>query len=211
MRIKTDYPATSKDSINLEYISNAIYPVGSLYMSTVSTNPATILGFGTWEAWGEGRMIVGVSSTDTDFDTVEEIGGAKTKTIAQANLPNISTGAGTAHTHTQNAHTHTQDSHGHGTSSNPGDHSHSYTNNINGSNNGANNDLQSGTSGTNTSRSTGNAGGHTHTFADATATNQNTTATNNNESSHTHSLGGSGTALNVMNPYITAFLFKRTA
>lgn len=26
-----------------------LYPVGSIYMSTVSTNPATLLGFGTWE------------------------------------------------------------------------------------------------------------------------------------------------------------------
>lgn len=26
-----------------------LYPIGSIYMSTVSTNPATLLGFGTWE------------------------------------------------------------------------------------------------------------------------------------------------------------------
>lgn len=30
-------------------IFELMYPVGSIYMSTVSTNPATLLGFGTWE------------------------------------------------------------------------------------------------------------------------------------------------------------------
>lgn len=35
-------------------------------------------------------------------------------------------------------------------------------------------------------------------------------ATNQNESAHTHSLGGSGTALNVMNPYIVVYMWKRT-
>jgi hypothetical protein len=38
----------------------ALYPVGSIYSSTVSTNPATLFGFGTWVAFGEGRVMIGV-------------------------------------------------------------------------------------------------------------------------------------------------------
>ena len=29
-----------------------IYPVGAIFMATVSTSPTTLLGFGTWAAWG---------------------------------------------------------------------------------------------------------------------------------------------------------------
>lgn len=68
----------------------AAYPVGSIYMNaTNSSNPATLLGFGTWVAFGAGRVPVGIDSGDTDFDTAEETGGDKTKskTIALNELP----------------------------------------------------------------------------------------------------------------------------
>jgi hypothetical protein len=35
------------------------YPVGSIYTATVSTNPATLLGFGTWTAFAAGRVMIG--------------------------------------------------------------------------------------------------------------------------------------------------------
>lgn len=56
----------------------AAYPVGSIYLNASnSTNPATLLGFGTWTAFGAGRMMVGFNSSDPLFDTAEETGGSK--------------------------------------------------------------------------------------------------------------------------------------
>ena len=61
----------------------AAYPVGSIYINAgVATNPGTLLGFGTWTAFGTGRVIVGVDSSDTDFDAVRETGGSKTDSHA---------------------------------------------------------------------------------------------------------------------------------
>lgn len=55
-----------------------MYPVGTIYYNAgVDTNPATLLGFGTWVRWGNGRVPVGVDSTQTEFDGVEETGGDK--------------------------------------------------------------------------------------------------------------------------------------
>jgi hypothetical protein len=58
--------------------ASAAWPIGSVFLSVVSTNPATLLGFGTWSAIAAGRTLVGLNSSDTDFDVVEETGGAKT-------------------------------------------------------------------------------------------------------------------------------------
>jgi hypothetical protein len=55
----------------------ALYPVGSIYtQAAVATNPATLLGFGTWTAFGAGRVMVGIDSGNTLMDTVEETGGS---------------------------------------------------------------------------------------------------------------------------------------
>lgn len=59
----------------------ALIPVGGLHISVNSTNPATVLGYVTWSAFGTGRVLVGVDVGDTDFDTVEETGGSKTATF----------------------------------------------------------------------------------------------------------------------------------
>tara|TARA_R110000803_G_scaffold165212_1_gene228782 strand:- start:674 stop:1333 length:660 start_codon:yes stop_codon:yes gene_type:complete len=59
-------------------VNGFAYPVGSVYTSIVATNPATLLGVGTWSAFGAGRVLVGLDASDTSFDVVEETGGAKT-------------------------------------------------------------------------------------------------------------------------------------
>ena len=56
----------------------AAFPVGASFISVDSTNPATTLGYGTWAAFGAGKVLVGLDSGDADFDTVEETGGSKT-------------------------------------------------------------------------------------------------------------------------------------
>jgi len=56
----------------------AVYPVGSVYINAGSTtNPASLLGFGTWVEFGAGRVLVGQNTSDALFDTLEETGGSK--------------------------------------------------------------------------------------------------------------------------------------
>ena len=78
--------------------ASAAWPVGSIFFSAVSTNPATLLGFGTWSAIGAGRVLVGQDTGDTDFDTLGETGGAKTSAHAH--------GAGTLATSGRRSHSH---------------------------------------------------------------------------------------------------------
>lgn len=78
----------------------AVYPVGSVYINAASTtNPATLLGFGTWVEFGVGRVLVGQNPSDSIFDTLEETGGSKDAIVV-------------AHTHT--ASSSTEGSHSHG-------------------------------------------------------------------------------------------------
>ena len=58
-----------------ELIGKFMYPIGSIYMSTSSTDPADFFG-GTWEPWGSGRVPVGVDSSNSNFNTVEKTGGS---------------------------------------------------------------------------------------------------------------------------------------
>ena len=81
--------ADSNDNATQTYVDTAItghdtkanilldvYPVGSVYTSVASTDPGTLFG-GTWVSFGAGKVMVGINSSDTDFDTVEETGGRK--------------------------------------------------------------------------------------------------------------------------------------
>jgi hypothetical protein len=126
---------------------NAVYPVGSIYTNaTVSTNPSTLLGHGSWAAFGAGRVLVGLDSGDTDFDTAEETGGAKTHTLIEDEIP--------AHTHT------------------------------------------TGTTGSSYLSDVAGGGSRTHPYQNGGTTSGST---------------GSGAAHNNLQPYITVYMWKRTA
>lgn len=138
--------------VSLATVIDTLYPVGALYTSTVSTNPGTLLGRGTWAAFGAGRVMVGVDANDADFDTAEKTGGEKTHTLTVPEMP--------SHTHIQDAHNHTQNA-------------HSHVQSVNSASTGGLSGYTADTS-TNTSVSSG------YSTAAATATNNAATATNQN-------------------------------
>lgn len=62
-----------------------IFPIGCIYSTITNENPATTFGFGTWEAFGAGRTMVGVDPGDPLFDTAEETGGSKNAVVVEHN------------------------------------------------------------------------------------------------------------------------------
>lgn len=52
---------------NINAIIGTIYPVGATYISTVGTNPASVLGIGTWTKTAVGRAIIGDGTSDAVF------------------------------------------------------------------------------------------------------------------------------------------------
>lgn len=78
----------------------ALHPVGSIYINTTATNPATLFGFGTWVEFGAGRVLVGQNASDAIFDTLEETGGSKDAIVV-------------SHSHSFSAATDTQGNHAH--------------------------------------------------------------------------------------------------
>lgn len=70
-----------------------VYPIGSIYMNAgVSTNPVTLLGFGTWTVFGAGRVLIGVGTSDQAF-AASATGGESSHTLTTTEMP--------AHTHDQ--------------------------------------------------------------------------------------------------------------
>ena len=68
------------------------YPVGSIYMSVVETDPAELFG-GTWEAIAPGRVLIGAGEYSSSINyTAGTTGGVTSKTLTSSNIPK--------HTHT---------------------------------------------------------------------------------------------------------------
>ena len=168
-----------------------IYPVGSIYMSTVSTNPATLFGFGTWEAMPAGHVLLaqGKSSWGTTYNA-GSTGGEATHQLTVGEMPShnhaVSIQSSGEHNHIANSNT-------------SGTHSHVLpTANALGSGSG----YVIGTSNGGTLNTSGN-GEHSHVI------------TINNNGSHTHNTTvketGSGQAHSNMPPYLAIYIWKRVS
>jgi len=157
----------------------AAYPVGSIYINASnSTNPATLLGFGTWTAFGAGRVMVGFNASDPLFDTAEETGGSKDAVVV---------------THTHSASTSISD---------PG---HRHTQMYN--NGGSPRPMVSGTG------DGGSVSGNVPAGGGNVVNNGLLTDSSNtgiSASTSVSSTGSSGTNANLQ-PYITVYMWKRTA
>jgi len=77
-------------------IADVVYPVGAIFTTVTayadSAAVVTAIGGTTWVAFGAGKVLIGVDTGDSDFNTIEETGGAKTHTLTTSEIP--------AHSHT---------------------------------------------------------------------------------------------------------------
>ena len=123
-------------------ILEAIYPVGSVYTNaTDSTNPATLLGFGTWSAFGAGRVAIG----DGGGFTAGATGGSADAIVV-------------SHTHTFSA-----------TTNDPGNHTHNIWGDVKTDFGGYGRLPTVSQSGLEAYVSTEAAGAHTHSVSGTTA------------------------------------------
>lgn len=170
-----------------------VYPIGSIYMSTVNTNPSTLFGFGVWEAIEGGRVLLAHGNGYVAGNT----GGSATHTLTIEEMP----------THNHTGSVTLAGAHGHSATANSaGEHTHR----IDGSTYGdefVNRDIASTRSSGRTETiettafSISKSGEHTHDIQV------------NNNGIHTHSIPNQGDniAHNIMQPYLVVYIWKRTA
>lgn len=72
------------------------FPIGSVFLAVVATDPATLLGYGTWAAFGAGRMLVGQDTGTAAEDTGGSATHAHTVTQPSAHSALSHTGSAVA-------------------------------------------------------------------------------------------------------------------
>nr|DAD89711.1 MAG TPA: baseplate wedge protein [Siphoviridae sp. ctWDo30] len=235
-----DFPLyrVTLDGINISTIEklfdvlpslSSVWPVGSIYMSVNSTDPGMLFG-GTWVRFGEGRVLVSVTSGDTDFNASGKTGGEKAHTLTSGELA--------SHSHGLNNHTHVHGNHSHTVGGESAQHTHNI--NLNTQNDGMHyhelgydtdgNKFASGDKNyrrvldysdfrTGTVTVSNGKSAHRHQVTGSSAaenavhTHSVTGGANGNTGGATGNTANTGAnnAHNNMPPYITCYMWKRTA
>ena len=84
----------------VQAVAQVLFPVGAIYSATVSTNPATLLGFGTWTAFGAGRVLIGAGTGGGATYTAGSTGGSKDAITVSHTHTATSTVTDSGHSHT---------------------------------------------------------------------------------------------------------------
>lgn len=210
-----------------------VYPVGSIYISVISTDPGELFG-GTWEVWGTGCVPVGVDESGTNFNIAEKTGGSASISYTPGGSISgtaISIDQMPQHNHSVDVTTAETDiSHTHdisgltGSASSNGAHTHSVTQTFtrtgaSGTNKAiiAASATETTTNGTanvngahghsvtiNNSKTQGGGGKHKHTISGSTKS-------TGGSKEHSHNFEGIEATISTLQPYITCYMWKRTA
>ena len=217
--LKTGIVELVKRQLKADFLESA-YPVGSIYCSVNKTSPEKLFG-GTWEALDQGRVLVGAG----DKFGAGTTGGEFTHAISSNEMPSHSHAASVT---SAGGHAHTVS----GSTSWSGDHAHDkgsmeiwgqFDGNAN-----DNNSVKQGAfrlAATGSYGADGNKGGgiidfkasrhwtgwtstngrHSHSFS----------VTSSSSGGHSHSVtigaNGGGAAMSLVQPYLSVYMWKRTA
>ena len=181
------------------------WPVGAIYTSTVPTNPNSLFGFGTWEYIEQGRVLL----SQGDSYNAGSTGGEATHKLTVSEIP--------SHTHSASTNS-------------TGDHTHSGS--VGSTSLTGSIGTGSGTPGAfympDTSGIFGNAGNRGTSYSSGSVNSNgdrtqmitinathNHSVTVNSGGAHSHTVTiestGSGSAHNNMQPYLSVYMWKRTA
>lgn len=72
---------------NIILTTTVAWPIGAVFISTLASNPAVILGYGTWIPFGQGRLLIGLNIGVPPFDTIGNTGGSQSHTLTVPELP----------------------------------------------------------------------------------------------------------------------------
>jgi hypothetical protein len=185
--------------------AQALYPLGSIYVNATNPLPpsdASLLGFGTWEAFGATRVLAGFDASNANFNAAGLTGGSANAVVVSHGHTATTPLANTAHSHT-------------GTTAGGGAHGHNVVMRSSGVGAGSFNGAYVDTTCANIQANQYNSyaeavGDHTHTFT----TNNNTvfptaSTTVSAPTATAPIVVASGIDANYQ-PYITVFMWKRT-
>ena len=228
---------TLKTSLTTSILNKA-YPVGSIYITTTTESPGSFLG-GTWERYGEGRVLMGVGTAEDvegysrTISSGEGSGYWKIRNVAHTHTFNhthsdtFSVASGGSHSHTMN-HTHGDNF----SIASAGAHTHKIGSDRDAAQGSYCDSVHSGSSGAQYVRGyTSSNGAHTHTLNGSVSTYSGSTSSGG---SHSHTLSGAVSTYNgstssagvtvtsassgISNsnlyntpPYVGVYVWKRTA
>lgn len=216
---RQDIDSAVKEAVDAKLVGNLVYPVGSIYISANSVNPATIFG-GTWEQVKDQFLLAAGSeyaagSTGGSADAIvpehtHDITASSASAGAHTHTTSGTAASAGAHTHTTSgtaasagAHTHTVS----GTAASAGAHTHGMGN-VWSSGTGSSSAYMQTSNRALTTRNTASAGAHTHTVsgtaASAGAHTHTTSGTAASAGAHTHNVTGTAASAGAHTHAVTA-------